>query len=61
MLEKLGIEKDQLVQELQSEYSRKRLQEHELRKTGAPAPQRAQAANELSEIKSKLDQLQNDK
>jgi hypothetical protein len=58
MLEKLGIEKKELLAELQAEYNRKRHQEFELRKTGAPAPQRAQVANELSQIKQRLDQLQ---
>jgi hypothetical protein len=57
MIEKLGVEKKQLVEELQSEYSRKRLAQHDLEKTGASAPQRAQAANELDQIKSRLDEL----
>lgn len=57
MIEKLGVEKKQLVEELQAEYSRKRLQEHELQKTGAASPQRAQIANELDQIKSRLDEL----
>lgn len=58
MMEKLGVEKEQLISELQAEYSRKRLQEHELQKTGAPAPRRAQVANELQDIKERLNQLQ---
>lgn len=56
-MEKLGVDKQELIDELQSEYSRKKLQEHELQKTGAPAPQRAQATNEVMEIKLKLDEL----
>lgn len=58
MMEKLGVEKAQLIEELQSEYGRKKLQQHDLHKTGAPAPDRAQAANELNQIKSRLDDLQ---
>ena len=58
MIEKLGVEKEQLVAELQYEYSRKKLAEHEMQKTGAPAPCRAQVANELDQIKSRLDELQ---
>lgn len=58
MIEKLGVEKKQLVEELQAEYSRKKLDEHQMHKTGAPAPQRAQVANELDQIKARLDELQ---
>lgn len=58
MMEKLGVEKQQLIDELQAEYSRKKLNEHEMNKTGAPAPQRAAVANEISQIKAQLDELQ---
>lgn len=58
MMEKLGVEKQQLIDELQAEYSRKKLSEHEMNKVGAPAPQRASIANELAQIKSQLDELQ---
>lgn len=60
MLEKLGVEKQELICELQSEYSRKRMEQHELEKTGAPAPHRAKLAHELSEIRARLDQLQSE-
>lgn len=59
-MEKLGVQKEQLVSELQAEYSRLRLKEHDLVKTGAPAPQRAQHANEMAQIKEKLDSLKAD-
>ena len=58
MIEKLGVEKEQLIEELQSEFGRKRLEEHEMQKTGAPAPTRAKIANELDQIKQRLDELQ---
>lgn len=58
MIEKLGVEKKQLIEELQSEYNRLRLQEHELQKTSAAAPQRAQLANEIVQIRQRLDSLQ---
>lgn len=58
MMEKLGVEKEQLLQELQSDFSRKKLEEHQLHKTAAPASQRAQAANEIEQIKNRIDELQ---
>ena len=59
-MEKLGIERKQLVEELQGEYGRLRQQEHELQKTGAPAPRRAQIQSEIDQIKSQLNRLQSD-
>jgi len=60
-MEKLGVQKEQLVEELQAEYSRLRLKEHDLQKTSAPAPARAMVANEMAAIKEKLDLLSADK
>lgn len=57
-LEKLGIEKQQLKDELQSEYNRLTLKQHELQKEGSAAPQCALVANELEQVKEKLDSLQ---
>lgn len=57
-MEKLGVEKQQLLEELQADYNRKRMTEHEMQKTGAPAPARAQLSNELEQIKTRIDDLQ---
>ena len=58
-MEKLGVEKQQLIEELQAEYNRLTLQEHDLRKEGSEkAPQRAQVSNELEQIKQQLNSLQ---
>lgn len=56
-MEKLGIETEQLKGELQDQYNNLRQREHDLLKTGAPAPDRAQVANEIEQIKQKLDEL----
>jgi hypothetical protein len=60
MMEKLGIEKKELTAELQAEYSRKKILQHDLQKTASAedAHRRAMIANEINEIKYRLDELQ---
>ena len=60
-LEKLGVEKQQLKEELQSDYNRLVQQQHTLNKeASASGPQRAALANEIDQIKTKLNELQQD-
>lgn len=54
-LEKLGVEKKELVEELQADYSRLVQKQHTLTKEAAP--QRAAVANEIAQVKAKLDEL----
>lgn len=59
-MEKLGVEKTQLVQELQGEYSRLRAKQHGLRKEASAINpgEMAQLDNEIREVTAKLDDLQ---
>jgi hypothetical protein len=54
-MEKLGVEKKQLKEELQAEYNRVAKEIHTMVKEATP--RRVFAANELDQIKQKLDEL----
>lgn len=59
-MEKLGVENQELIEELQCEYNRiqHELHEEQMRKTASSSSRIALLTNELDQIKSKLDSLQ---
>jgi DnaJ-domain-containing protein 1 len=58
-MEKLGIEKSQLIDELQTEYSRliARQHQHALMKTGSETHSKMILTNEIEQVKIQLDAL----
>jgi hypothetical protein len=58
MIEKLGIEKEELKEELQTMYNNARATVYSLEKTAAPAHIKARAEKDLKDIKDRLDELQ---